>query len=371
SHEQIWSSSKVARTPPIALEYSDGGTTTPSNTALTKVGESMTRLLSMAAILSVHPAPHVNLVAFFDPPIVIVRNKEEEKAFLASRSHQLNDCKVWWEDNHNVAGPLPDPSNPNYPCSKIHPYWYGAKLDLPEFLYSTLYERVLTPNTSFGLDPTLSGLRILPTCMVRIMTSTWILSLLTRTKNEIYLGLDNLNNNNDIESLGISFPELNDKAFRIILVEHYSWRCLIAFDSMGGMPLQTLILIIPSYIRNEQPPASQTVKDAPKVKKNKRKKHEGIVSKEILIKVLKTVDLTFLVEDGHQQPSIVSGGEGREYSFKKDERLVDTLPEKASSIMVQKQPPQSNNSNCNSKHSLSERASISTLPDVGIANSSL
>ncbi|TQE05892.1 hypothetical protein C1H46_008575 [Malus baccata] len=43
--KQVWSSSKVARTPPIALEYSDGGTTTPSNTALTRVGESMTRLL--------------------------------------------------------------------------------------------------------------------------------------------------------------------------------------------------------------------------------------------------------------------------------------------------------------------------------------
>lgn len=76
----------------------------------------------MAAISYVHPAAHANLVAFFDLQIVIVRNKEEDKVFLASRNHQLNDYKVWWEDNHVVAGPLPNPSNPNRPCTKIHPW---------------------------------------------------------------------------------------------------------------------------------------------------------------------------------------------------------------------------------------------------------
>ncbi|KAB2608391.1 hypothetical protein D8674_011559 [Pyrus ussuriensis x Pyrus communis] len=160
-----------------------------------------------------------------------------------------------------------------------------------------------------------------------------------------YKPISNLNSNNDIESLGISCPEFIDKAFRIILAEHYSWRCLITSESMGAMPLQTYFnypILDPEWVDAKiakLPPASQTTEDAPKASSSGG--HQD--------KVLETVDLTFLVEEGHQQPSIVSGGEGRESSFKKDGRLSDILPEQASLIVVQKQPPQSNNSNCSSK----------------------
>ncbi|CAN6555001.1 unnamed protein product [Malus baccata var. baccata] len=34
--------------------------------------------------------------------MVRVYNKEEKKAFLASHRYRLNDCKVWWEDNHSL-----------------------------------------------------------------------------------------------------------------------------------------------------------------------------------------------------------------------------------------------------------------------------
>ena len=43
--EQVWSSSKVARTPSIYPEQGDGGTYAPSDLALFEAGESMTRLL--------------------------------------------------------------------------------------------------------------------------------------------------------------------------------------------------------------------------------------------------------------------------------------------------------------------------------------
>lgn len=49
----------------------------------------------MAAILSIHSIPDADLVAFFDPPMVRVHNKDEKKAFLASRRYRLNDYKVW------------------------------------------------------------------------------------------------------------------------------------------------------------------------------------------------------------------------------------------------------------------------------------
>ncbi|KAB2611196.1 hypothetical protein D8674_019228 [Pyrus ussuriensis x Pyrus communis] len=45
----------------------------------------------MAAISSVIPTPHSNLNAYFRPPMVRVRTKEEDKAFLSSRNPLLND----------------------------------------------------------------------------------------------------------------------------------------------------------------------------------------------------------------------------------------------------------------------------------------
>ncbi|KAB2636161.1 hypothetical protein D8674_026695 [Pyrus ussuriensis x Pyrus communis] len=71
----------------------------------------------MASISSVHPAPHANFDTHFDPSMIRVHNKEEEKAFI----HLLDSCKVWWEVGHDVRGLFPKPYNPRRPCSRIHP----------------------------------------------------------------------------------------------------------------------------------------------------------------------------------------------------------------------------------------------------------
>ncbi|TQD83808.1 hypothetical protein C1H46_030629 [Malus baccata] len=55
----------------------------------------------MVAISFVIPAPHSNLNVYFHPPMVKVRNKEEDKAFLNGRNPLLNDRKVLWEASHD------------------------------------------------------------------------------------------------------------------------------------------------------------------------------------------------------------------------------------------------------------------------------
>lgn len=75
----------------------------------------------MAAISSVIPAPHSNLNAYFRPPMVRVRTKEKDKAFLSGRNPLLNDRKVLWEASHDVTGPLPKPSDPSRLFTRIHP----------------------------------------------------------------------------------------------------------------------------------------------------------------------------------------------------------------------------------------------------------
>ncbi|KAM2274214.1 hypothetical protein ACFX1S_044046 [Malus domestica] len=86
----------------------------------------------MVATSSVDPASHANLDTFSNSPMVGV--------CLASRTHMLNRCIVWLENNHDVTNELPKPSDPSRPYTRIHPWSFdfGSRFPLSLFLNEIL-----------------------------------------------------------------------------------------------------------------------------------------------------------------------------------------------------------------------------------------
>ncbi|KAM1394328.1 hypothetical protein ACFX2F_030385 [Malus domestica] len=78
----------------------------------------------MAAPLIKLHHPAANYDSQFKPLMVRVQSEEEAKVFANLRRHLLNGCTITWERVHNVQNPLPQPSDPKHPCTRIH-HWYS------------------------------------------------------------------------------------------------------------------------------------------------------------------------------------------------------------------------------------------------------
>lgn len=67
------------------------------------------------------------------PPSVRVRSKGEREVFVHECKDLLNDCEVWLEASHNIQASLLESSNPEPPCTKIHPWYLNLGLKFPLF----------------------------------------------------------------------------------------------------------------------------------------------------------------------------------------------------------------------------------------------
>ncbi|TQD84976.1 hypothetical protein C1H46_029492 [Malus baccata] len=94
----------------------------------------------MAASSSILPALRVNIDTFSGPSMIIVHNKEEEKAFLAGCCHALYRCKVWLDGTHDITNDLPMLLDPDRPCIRIHPWYLDLGLRFP---LSSLLKEIL------------------------------------------------------------------------------------------------------------------------------------------------------------------------------------------------------------------------------------
>ncbi|CAN6555827.1 unnamed protein product [Malus baccata var. baccata] len=51
-----------------------------------------------------------------------------------TRLSLLNKCRVWWEAGCNTQTTLLEPSDPQRPCIRIHPWYLGLKFPLSDIL---------------------------------------------------------------------------------------------------------------------------------------------------------------------------------------------------------------------------------------------
>ncbi|KAB2594648.1 hypothetical protein D8674_030098 [Pyrus ussuriensis x Pyrus communis] len=105
--EQTWSSSRDVKTPPIAPEQGDGGTAVLSDTALPRVGECMTIILSPSLLTSttwpmvcLSLASHFGvgwLLLFGRTMRVLFAGVARSTPFFRSSSLFVNPSSWWWQ----------------------------------------------------------------------------------------------------------------------------------------------------------------------------------------------------------------------------------------------------------------------------------
>lgn len=109
----------------------------------------------LQALLQNYPRFHLTIFS-----LTRVRNREEGQNFVESHLDILNQCKVWWKPGQDVYVDFPVPSDPQRPCTRIHPWFLDLGL---RFLLLDLLKSILISYDMAICDLTLVALRLI-TC---------------------------------------------------------------------------------------------------------------------------------------------------------------------------------------------------------------